>query len=147
MKRRHTLLLLALAAALPVAQAQTGKWPEKTVRIVVPAQPGGAAGIIGAEIVARAKPDGYTLAIVPATFAISGALHKLPYDPIKDIAPISMISTGPIILAVHPSVKAANLKEFIKLACAKPGTLNFGSNGARMASTPPCILWPSSSCR
>ncbi len=158
MKRRHALLLLALAAALPVAQAQTGKWPEKPVRIVVPTVPGGgtdriarllaarlsaefgqqfvvdnragASGMIGAEIVVRAKPDGYTLAVVPSSFAINATLRKLPYDPVKGIAPISMIATGPLILAVHPSVKATNLKEFIELARAKPGALSFGSSGA-----------------
>ncbi len=158
MKRRRALLLLALAAALPVAHAQTGKWPEKTVRIVVPTAPGGgtdkvarmlaprlsaefgqpfivdnrvgASGIIGTEIVVRAKPDGYTLAVVPATFAINAALYKLPYDPTKDIAPIAMISTAPFILTVHPSVKATSLKEFIELARAKPGALNFGSSGS-----------------
>ncbi len=158
MKRRRALLLLALAAALPVAHAQTGKWPEKPVRIVVPVPPGGstdraarmlaarlsaefgqqfvvdnragASGMIGAEIVARAIPDGHTLAIVPATFAINAALYKLPYDPIKGIAPISRIIAGPLILTVHPSVKAANLKEFIELARAKPGALTVGSSGA-----------------
>ncbi len=157
MKRRRALLLLALAAALPIAQAQTGKWPEKPVRIVVPTTPGGgtdrvarmlaarlsaefgqqfvvenragASGMIGNEIVVRANPDGYTLAVVPSTFAINAALYKLPYDLTKDIAPIAMIATGPLILAVHPSVKAASLKEFIELARAKPGALNFGSGG------------------
>ncbi len=156
MKRRHALLLLTLPVALPVAQAQTGKWPEKPVRIVVPTVAGTgtdriarllaprlsaefgqqfivdnrASGMIGAEIVVRANPDGYTLAVASPTFATSAALYKLPYDPTKDIAPISMIATGPLILAVHPSVKATNLKEFIELARAKPGALNFGSPGS-----------------
>lgn len=157
MKRRHAWLLLAIAAALPVAHAQTGKWPQKPIRIVVPVPPGGstdraarmlaarlstefgqqfvidnragASGMIGAEIVARAIPDGHTVAIVPATFAINAALYKLPYDPIKDIAPISRIIAGPLILTVHPSVKATSLKEFIELARAKPGVLSFGSSG------------------
>ncbi len=157
MKRRHALLLLALAAALPVVHAQTGKWPEKPVRIVVPFPAGGgtdrvarilaarlsvefgqqfvvdnragANGIIGAEIVVRANPDGYTLAVVPSSFAMNVALYKLPYDPIKGIAPISMINAGPLVLTVHPSVRATNLKEFIELARAKPGALNFGSAG------------------
>ncbi len=158
MKRRHALLLLALAAALPVAQAQTGKWPEKPVRVVVPTGAGsgtdrvarmlaarlsaefgqqfvvdnraGASGMIGAEIVVRAIPDGHTLAVSPPSLAFNAALYKLTYDPIKGIAPIAMIGTGPLILAVHPSVKAANLKEFIELARAKPGALTFGSSGA-----------------
>lgn len=157
MKRRHAWLLLAIAAALPAAHAQTGKWPQKPIRIVVPVPPGGstdraarmlaarlstefgqqfvidnragASGMIGAEIVARAIPDGHTVAIVPATFAINAVLYKLPYDPIKDIAPISRIIAGPLILTVHPSVKATSLKEFIELARAKPGVLSFGSSG------------------
>ncbi len=157
MKRRHALLLLALAAALPVAQAQTGKWPEKPVRVVVPTGAGsgtdrvarmlaarlsaefgqqfivdnraGASGMIGAEIVVRAIPDGHTLAVSPPSLAFNAALYKLTYDPIKGIAPIAMIGTGPLILAVHPSVKAANLKEFIELARAKPGALTVGSSG------------------
>ncbi len=158
MKRRRALLLLALAAALPMAQAQTGKWPEKPVRIVVPTGAGtgtdriarmlaarlsvefgqqfivdnraGASGMIGAEIVVRAIPDGHTIAVASPTFATSAALYKLPYDPTKDIAPIAMIATGPLILAVHPSVKATNLKEFIELARAKPSALTVGSSGA-----------------
>ena len=158
MKRRRALLLLALAAVSPIAQAQTGKWPEKPVRIVVPTGAGtgtdriarmlaarlsvefgqqfivdnraGASGMIGAEIVVRAIPDGYTLAVASPTFATSATLYKLPYDPTKDIAPIAMIATGPLILAVHPSVKATNLKEFIELARAKPNALTVGSSGA-----------------
>ncbi len=157
MKRRHALLLLALAAAWPVAQAQTGKWPEKPVRIVVPTATGGgtdrvarmlaaqmsaefgqqfvvdnragANGMIGAEIVARSIPDGHTLAVVPSSFALNAALYKLPYDPVKGIAPIAMIGTGPLILTVHPSVRATNLKEFIEFAREKPGALNYGSPG------------------
>ena len=157
MKRRRALLLLVLAAALPAAQAQTGKWPEKPVRVVVPFPPGGttdivarmmtarlseefgqqfvadnragAGGMIGAEIAARANPDGYTIAVVASSYATNAALYRLPYDPIKGIAPISMVNIVPFILAVHPSVKASNLKEFIELARAKPGALNFGTPG------------------
>jgi len=160
-KRRRALLLLALAAALPAAQAQTGKWPEKPVRVVVPFVPGGSTdivarliaarlsqefgqqfivdnrggggGSIGAEIVARANPDGYTIIVVTSSYAANAVLYKLPYDPVKGIAPISMISILPFILVVHPSVKAGNLKEFIELLRAKPGTLNFGSPGTGSA--------------
>jgi tripartite-type tricarboxylate transporter receptor subunit TctC len=156
------LLVLAFAAALPAAQAQTGKWPEKPVRVVVPFPPGGttdvvartfapllsqeygqqfivdnrggAGGAIGAEIAARANPDGYTIIVVTSSYAANAVLYKLPYDPVKGIAPISMISILPFILVVHPSVKAGNLKEFIELARAQPGTLNFGSPGT--GSTP-----------
>ncbi len=157
MKTRHALWLLALAAAIPLAHAQTGKWPEKPVRVIVPFAPGGgvdivarmlaprlseefgqsfvvdnragAAGTVGAEIAARANPDGHTVILVASTYATSATLYKLPYDPIKGIAPITLVVTGPYILAMHPSVKATNLKEFIELAHAKPGALNFGSSG------------------
>ena len=149
--------MLALAAALPAAQAQTGKWPDKPVRVIVPFPPGGttdvvartfaprlaeeygqqfivdnrggAGGAIGAEIAARANPDGYTIIVVTSSYAPNAALYKLPYDPVKGIAPISMISILPFILVVHPSVKAGSLKEFIELARAQPGVLNFGSPG------------------
>ncbi len=162
MKIRRALLLLALAAAFPAAQAQTGKWPDKPVRMIVPFAPGGtsdivarmlaprlseefgqqfivdnrpgAGGSIGAEIAARANPDGYTIVQVPSSYAANAALYKLPYDPVKGIAPISMIGIVPFILAVNPSVKAANVKEFIELARAKPGGLIFGSPGT--GSTP-----------
>ena len=157
MKGRDALLLLALAAAVPVAYAQTGKWPEKPVRIIVSLSPGGsvdtiarmvatrlsdkfgeqfvvdnrpgAGTMIGTAIAARANPDGYTIIMLSPAFASSAALYKLPYDPIKAIAPIAMVADGPMFLTMHPSVKAANLKEFIELARAKPGTLNYGSGG------------------
>jgi tripartite-type tricarboxylate transporter receptor subunit TctC len=150
-------LLLALAAVLPAAQAQTAKWPDKPVRVVVPFAPGGgtdivarmvalrlseefgqhfvidnragAGGLIGTEIVAHAAPDGYTVTVVAASYSANPALYKLAYDPVKGIAPIGMIAAGPLILVVHPSVKANDLKEFLALARAKPGTLNFGSSG------------------
>jgi tripartite-type tricarboxylate transporter receptor subunit TctC len=143
---------------LPAAHAQTGKWPDKTVRMIVPLAPGGgtdivarlfaarltaefgqqfisdnrsgAGGTIGAEIAARANPDGYTLITVPASYAANAALYKLPYDPVKGIAPVTMMTTGPLILTVHPSVPAATLKEFIALARAKPGSIAFGSSGS-----------------
>jgi tripartite-type tricarboxylate transporter receptor subunit TctC len=149
--------LLAFAAAPPAAHAQGGKWPEKPVRMIVPLAPGGgtdimarlfasrlsaefgqqfiadnrsgAGGTIGQEIAARANPDGYTLITVAASYAANAALYKLPYDPVKGIAPIGIMTTGPLILVVHPSVPAANLKEFIALARAKPGSIAFGSSG------------------
>lgn len=155
--RRWAWLLLALATAVPAAQAQTWKWPERPVRVVVPFPPGGstdivarmltarlsqesgqqfvvdnragAAGTIGAEIVQRATPDGHTIIVVPSSYASGAVLYKLPYDPIKDIAPVAMITHWPFVLTVHPSVKAANLKELIELGRAKPGSLTFGSQG------------------
>ncbi len=89
----------------------------------------GAGTTVGAAIAARANPDGYTIIMMSPAFASSAALYKLPYDPIKGITPIVMIAAGPMFLTIHPSVKATNLKEFIELARAKPGALNYGSGG------------------
>ena len=157
MKTRLALLLLALAAVLSTAHVQAAKWPDKPVRVIVPFAPGGSTdivarivaarladefgqqfivdnrggggGTIGAEIAARASPDGYTMILVASTYAAAAALYKLPYDPVKGIAPISMLNTGPLILSVNASMKAANLKEFIEYVRARPGALNFGSPG------------------
>jgi tripartite-type tricarboxylate transporter receptor subunit TctC len=157
MKARRVLLMLALAAALPAAQAQTGKWPEKPVRVVVPFAPGGstdiiarvlaarlsqefgqqfvvdnragAGGSIGTDIVVRANPDGYTLIIVATSYATNAALYKLPYDPIKDIASVGMLHKGPFALAVNSSVSASSVKDVVELARAKPRTLTYGSSG------------------
>ena len=157
MKRTQASLLLALIAVVPLVPAQTGKWPERPVRIIVPLAPAGsvdtiarmvaaklsdafrenfvvdnrpgAGTTIGVAITTRAEPDGYTMIMMSPAYASSAALYKLPYDPIKDIAPIVMIAEGPMFLTMNPSVKAANLKEFIGLARAKPGTLNYGSAG------------------
>ena len=158
MKTRRAFLLLALAAALPAAQAQTEKWPARPVRIVVAFPPGGltdvlartlaqrlteefgqqffvdnraggAGGTVGIEFVVNSRPDGYTTMVMPASFAATPAIYKLNYDPVKGIAPIAMIAASPFVLVVHPAVKATNLKELIELARAKPGALNFGSSG------------------
>lgn len=162
METTHALPLLVLAAALSTAQAQSVKWPDKPVRTVVPMAAGGngditariiasrlseefgqqfiidnrpgAGGSIGAGIVVQANPDGYTMTVMSSSFAANAALYKLPYDPIKDIAPIGLISIVPFIIAVNPSVKAMNLKDFIELARTRPGTLNVGSPGT--GSTP-----------
>jgi tripartite-type tricarboxylate transporter receptor subunit TctC len=92
---------------------------------------GGAGGNLGAEAAARAAPDGYTLLLAAPTLAISPSLYaKLSYDPQKDLAPISLVATVPNVLVTHPSVPASTLQEFIALAKAKPGELNFGSGGS-----------------
>lgn len=92
---------------------------------------GGAAGTIGAEIAARATPDGYTLfACNIASLAVSPALYKkLGYDPERDFAPIGLLASNPNALAVHPSVPATTVAEFITYAKARPGKLNYGSAG------------------
>jgi tripartite-type tricarboxylate transporter receptor subunit TctC len=92
---------------------------------------GGAGGNIGAEIVARAPADGYTIMIGHVgTHAINLALYaKVPYDPIRDFTPISLLATLPLALVVHPSIPANNVKELIALAQKRPGELNFASAG------------------
>jgi tripartite-type tricarboxylate transporter receptor subunit TctC len=159
--RRLIGVFAIAAAACPLASsaasAQSSKWPDKTVRMIVPLAPGGgtdivarlfaarltaefgpqfivdnrsgAGGMVGAEIAARANPDGYTIITVPASYAANAALYKLPYDPVKGIAPITLLTTGPLILTVHPQVPAASLKEFIALIRAKPNAIAFGSSG------------------
>jgi len=98
---------------------------------VVQENRGGAGGNLGAEAVARAAPDGYTLLLAAPTLAISPALYpKLAYDPLKDLAPIALVATVPNVMITHPSVPARTLQEFIALAKRRPGELNFGSGGA-----------------
>ncbi len=91
----------------------------------------GASGNIGADAVAKAAPDGYTIGIATAsTHAVAASLSpNLPYDPIRDFAPVGMIGSQPYVLVLHPALPARNLAELIALAKAKPGTLNYGSAG------------------
>src|SRR6476659_2343731 len=146
------------AAQAPPAQAQDA-YPNRPIRLVVPYPAGGTADamaralgqelmvawgqpvvvenrpgastIIGAEFVARSAPDGYTLLFTTdSTLTINPMLHKqLSYQPQKDFAPITVIGYQDLVLVVHPSVSARTLEEFVALAKAKPGTLNYGSFG------------------
>jgi len=98
--------------------------------VVIDVRPG-AGGSLGAEIVARAPADGYTTMLANiSTHGVNPALYaKLPYDPVKDFAPVSLVSTTANVLVVHPSVPARSIKELVALARAKPGELNYGSAG------------------
>ncbi len=147
--------LLAAAFAAP-ALAQS--YPAKPVRIVVPYPPGGpndivartvgqklseqlgqpvivdnkpgASGNIGAESVAKSPPDGYTLLLLTTGHTINPSLYpKLGYDLEKDLAPVTQLTAGPMVVVANPSLPAKNIKELISLAKAKPGSLNFGSAG------------------
>lgn len=166
MKNTLALLFFGLVLVITPGYAQTGKWPDKPIRIIVPFPPGGTTDVVartfgpllaqeygqqfivdnrpgagsalGAEIAARSNPDGYTLCVVTSSYAASAVLRKLPYDPVKGIAPISMISILPFVIAVNPSVKANTLKELIDLVRAQPGKINFGSPGT--GSTPHLLL-------
>ena len=154
-----TILLLVGAALVSVVTSSVWaqKYPFKPIRLIVPFAPGGgtdilsrviavpvseslgqpvvvdsrpgAGGAVGAEITVRAEPDGYTLIMVSSSYAATGAYRKLSYDPVKDIQPIILIGTTGLVFVVHPSVPAKNVKEFIDLAKASPGKLNYGSVG------------------
>jgi tripartite-type tricarboxylate transporter receptor subunit TctC len=144
----------------PHALAQgAGGYPTKPIRVIVPYAAGGGADIvarhiaqqlterlkqpvvvenrgggsntIGMQVVATAPKDGYTLGLATPVFVMTPSLMKNhPYDPLKDFAPVAQTGFTPLILVVHPSVAAKTTKEFIALAKAQPGTLNFGSLGA-----------------
>ena len=98
--------------------------------IVIDNRPG-AATIVGSEIAAKASPDGYTLLMITTTFAINPSLYgKLPYDPVREFAPVTQINSVPNILVVNPSIPAHTVRELIALAKAKPGQLNYASAGS-----------------
>jgi len=92
---------------------------------------GGAGGVIGADMVAKAPADGYTLVMgTPGSMTINPNLTaKMPYDTLRDFAPISLATISPFVLTVHPSLPVKNLKEFIAFAKARPGRLNYGTSG------------------
>ncbi|MEP7276245.1 MAG: tripartite tricarboxylate transporter substrate binding protein [Betaproteobacteria bacterium] len=153
------LFLVALAALPSAPAHAQGNYPDRPIRLIVPFPPGGpadalariagdeitralgqpvvvenkpgAGGNIGMEQGARAAPDGYTLILAPAgNLTVAPHLYsKLPYDPAKDFAPITVIAATPNILIVNPAVPARSLQELIALAKAKPGTLNYASPG------------------
>lgn len=98
-------------------------------QVLVDNRPGGG-GIIGTQLAAKSPPDGYTLVVVAASYTVIPSLHaKLPYDPIKDLAPITQLGGQPYLLVVNPSVPARNVKEFVALAKAARGKVTYGSSG------------------
>jgi len=156
------LAFLAFSPSLVLAQA-AGEYPEKSIRFIVPFPPGaandtlaravgqrlsdrwqrpvivdnrgGAGGVLGTAIAAKALPDGYTIVLVPATHAINVSLYsKPPFDAVKDFAPISLIATGAYMLVANPSLPAKSVKELISLAKSKPGQLTYGSAGTGNAT-------------
>ena len=152
------LAVATWTAAATAGAAQT--YPDRAVRIVVPYPPGGSAdligrmvadklakslgqpvvvenkggasGAIGSETVARAEPDGYTLLIgISDTHALAPAVSSnVPYHPVKDFAPISLLAVQPFVLAVGPKLKATTLADFTKAAKERPGKVTYASNGA-----------------
>ena len=158
-RRRQFLIAAGALLAAPLARAQ-GAFPSRPIRIIVPASPGGAAdilsrtivqkladawgqpvlvdnrtgaaGIIGAEAAAKAPNDGYTIMMgFAGVIAVNPSLYKtLPYDSVKDYAPVALVALSPLMLVVHPAVPAVSVNELIALAKAKPGQLNFASTGS-----------------
>ena len=155
-----TALALALGFALEFADgalAQT--WPDKPIRVVVPYPPGGgvdfvsravaqrlgevlkttmvidnrggASGTIGADIVAKSAPDGYTFLVASPAEVVVGPIvgQKVNYDPARDLAPVTLIGETPLVIAAHPSLPAKTLSEFIALAKAAPGKYSYGTPG------------------
>ena len=152
-------LLFCLSASVAAGSnfAQTPKYPDRPLRLIVPFAPGGGAdivgrafaqrateifgqqvvvdnrsgggGTIGAEITVASRADGYTLILVSASYAISPSLYKLPYDALKDIAPAGLLATGPFVIVVHPSLPARSVRDLIAAARSKPATIPYGSAG------------------
>jgi tripartite-type tricarboxylate transporter receptor subunit TctC len=114
-----------------LGRAYAEKMAERTGQPWVSDNRGGASTIIGAEIVARAPADGYTLLLgTNTTLAVVPALkQKIPFDPLKDYEHISLMSSSPYLLVVHPSVAAKSVKELVAMAKAKPGAINYASPG------------------
>ena len=113
--------------ARPIAQKLSERWG---VSVIIDHR-GGASGMIGADIVAKAPPDGYTLMVGSSgEAALNVALFpKMPYDPVRDFAPITLATVTPMALVVHPSVPIQSVKEYLAIARAKPGSMTFGSPG------------------
>ena len=155
--KRIALIFACMGALVATASAQN--YPQRPLRLIVPTAPGGGTdftgrlvaaklsetlgqqvvvenrggggGSVGADNAAKATPDGYTLLLGSiATHAVNPALYKkLPYDHLKDFAPVSLIGTVPNVLVVHPSVPVKTFAEFVSYAKANPGKINYGSSG------------------
>ena len=144
--------------AMPVQSAHAQEFPAKAVRIIVPFAPGGpndlavrpvaqklyeflgqpfvidyragANGILGCDLVSKAAPDGYTMVVISSSFSINSSTYaKLPFDPVRDFAPVGSLATSDIIFIVNPTVPVRSVKEFIALAKANAGKLTHGSSG------------------
>ena len=151
-------IVLTVRALLVAIPSFAQSYPSKPIRFIVPFAPGGgtdvlarllaqrlydplgqpvvvdnrpgAGGVIGAEIAARAPADGYTIVLgSPGPLTINPNLQRVPYDTLRDFAPVSLATLSPFVLVLHPSVTAGSVKDLIALAKAKPGSLNYGSAG------------------
>lgn len=161
---KSALIAVVCASAVVICTGALAQYPTKPITMVVPVAAGGATdvvgrivaremearlkrpvivtnnagagGIIGTDSVARAAPDGYTLLFAyPGVVTVVPALQpQLPYDPEKSLMPVNLLARTTFVLSVHPSVRAGNLREFVLLAKAEPGKLNYGSGGVGTTS-------------
>ena len=157
-KSLQGLLVAAIIAAFPIGAVAQAQYPSRTVRFIIPFPPGGptdimgrmatdilskgtgqqfvpdnrggAGGNIGADLCAKAPADGYTLCMITAAQGVSPAIYrKMSYDPVKDLATITLMASLPSLLTVHPALPAKNVKELLVLAKAKPDSMSYASTG------------------
>jgi len=156
-RKQMALLLFAALIGCCAVTATAQTYPAKTVRVVVPYASGGgidlmarivsqrlqenlgqpfivdnrpgAGGIVGSELVATARPDGYTLIAVPISHAANVSLRKLSFDPVHDFAPIVHLASAPNVVLIHPSLPVKTIGEFTRLARRHPGQLSYASSG------------------
>lgn len=160
---RRAVVFIMLLVALFATGATAQRYPERPIQVVVPTSAGGgvdmiartigqkltaalgqtivvdnrpgAGGGIGVALVAKAAPDGYSLLVASISHvAINPSLARVTIDPVRDLAPVSLIASGPLILVVHPSVPVKSVKDLIALAKARKGALNYGSAGTGTTS-------------
>src|SRR6266700_8099210 len=173
MRRQMNRIILALAMFLASLAVLGQDYPSKPIRLIVPFTAGGgndsvarlvgkslsdslgqqlvidnrpgAGGVLGAEIAAKAAPDGYTLFLGGVgSHAVNPNLNdRLPYDPIRDFAPVALLAQAPLVLVVHPSVPAESFKAFVALARSRPGQLNYASNGNGSSSHLAAVMFDS----
>lgn len=162
--RRRSALVAAAASALPWAQARAeAPYPNRPIKLVLPSSPGsaidgmaralapaltaalkqpivienvaGSGGLIGTMQMLRAPKDGYTLGIASSTFAVSPSLYKMQFDPVKDVQPISVMTSGPMLLVAHPKLQVNTLRELLAVAKARPADSGVVYGSAGIGST------------
>ena len=155
--RAALAFVLSLAASIVTPDASAQAYPTKPIKLIVPFPPGGsndvvargiaaqlstkldkpvvienvggAGGLIGTEMAAKAPPDGYTLILISVAFAFNPSIYKLSYDPGTAFVPVAILGAGPVVIAVTSTLPVANLKELIAAAKEKPGSLNYATAG------------------
>lgn len=154
---KRTLQLSALAAALLAGAVSAQNYPTKSIRIVAPFAPGGgtdfiarvaaakltealgqqvivenrpgAGGTLGAEVGAKAAPDGYTYTLIAGSYSVNPAIYKIAFDPVNDITPVIQLSQGPMLVVTHPSLPVKTIKDLIAIGKAKPNGLIYATSG------------------